>query len=302
MIHIRVPASCANLGPGFDSIGVALNLYLEVQAEPSEAWYFEATSDSVKGMPKDHENVIYQAAQFVATKQGHEHLPPYRVEVASEIPVARGLGSSASAIVAGIELADHILDLHLSETEKVSYASQIEGHPDNVVPSVTGSGVIAYQEGEDVSWTTVPFQDVCFLAAIPSFDLKTSEARDVLPSKLSYKEAVDGSAVANVLVAALAKGDWALAGKMMEKDRYHQPYRGALMPHYDELRNYLNRQGVYGTFMSGAGPTIMSLIPTEQGAFITESSQRAYPNFEWKRLSVDYSGSVVTAEKIETKS
>ncbi|KGP90699.1 hypothetical protein N780_03190 [Pontibacillus chungwhensis BH030062] len=302
MIRIRVPASCANLGPGFDSIGVALNLYLEVQAEPSDAWYFEATSESVKGMPEDHQNTIYQAAQFAATKRGFEYLPPHRVEVASEIPVARGLGSSASAIVAGIELADHILDLQFTEAEKVSFASQIEGHPDNVVPSVTGSGVIAYQEGEDVSWTTVPFQDVCFLAAIPSFDLKTTEARNVLPSELSYKEAVDGSAVANVLVAALAQGNWALAGKMMEKDRYHQPYRGTLMPHYDELRKFLKHQGVYGTFMSGAGPTIMSLIPTEHGALITETSQRAYPNFEWKRLSVDYSGSVVTTEKIETKS
>lgn len=302
MIHIRVPASSANLGPGFDSIGVALNLYLEVKAEPSKAWYFEATSEFVKGMPEGQENVIYQAAQFVAMKRGFEHLPPHKVEVASEIPVARGLGSSASAIVAGIELADHILDLHLSETEKISYASQIEGHPDNVVPSVTGSGVIAYQDGLDVSWTTVPFQNVCFLAAIPAYDLKTSKARDALPSKLSYKEAVEGSAVANVLVAALAKGDWALAGKMMEKDRYHQPYRGALMPHYEELRNYLNRQGVYGTFMSGAGPTIMSLIPTDQGAFITETSKRDYPTFEWKRLSVDYSGSVVTKEEIETTS
>lgn len=302
MIHVRVPASCANLGPGFDSIGVALNLFLEIKATRAQSWSFKACSVFVEGMPEDEENVIYKAAQFTAHKYGYHHLPPHHVEVTSEIPVARGLGSSASAIVAGIELADQILDLTLTDEEKVSIASEMEGHPDNVAPSVVGSGVIAYQEGKEVSWTTVTFEKVCFLAAVPSFDLKTSEARNVLPPNLPYKEAVEGSAIANVLVAALVKGDWALAGKMMEKDRFHQPYRGELMPHYEELRSFLSLEGVYGTFMSGAGPTIMSLMPTDQGSRITENAQKNYPDFDWKRLSVDYSGSVVTIPTAQSKS
>ncbi|WP_117169001.1 homoserine kinase [Paraliobacillus sediminis] len=285
---IKVPATTANIGAGFDSIGVALNLYLSLKVDRSEKWEFVPCSDGMDELPRDEENLIYQIALQTANQFGHASLPTCRVEMTSDIPLARGLGSSATAIVGGIELANCLLHLNLSTEVKLEIATAIEGHPDNVAPSLLGGCVIGHYD-KKLDCINVPIHDLVFLAVIPSFQLKTKEARAVLPVEFAYKESVQASSVANVSVAAICQGDWGLLGKMMEKDHFHQPYRKALIPHYDQLVNLL-KSDVYGTFLSGAGPTMIALTTKEVVDRKLKEWQAYMPEMNWLRLEVENKG------------
>lgn len=285
---IKVPATTANIGAGFDSIGVALNLYLSLKVDRAEKWEFVPCSDGMDELPLDEKNLIYQIALQTANQFGHASLPTCRVEMTSEIPLARGLGSSATAIVGGIELANCLLDLNLSTEVKLEIATAIEGHPDNVAPSLLGGCVIGHYDNK-LDWINVPIHDLVFLAIIPSFQLKTKEARAVLPVEFAYKESVQASSVANVSVAAICQGDWRLLGKMMEKDHFHQPYRKVLIPHYDQLVNFLESD-VYGTFLSGAGPTMIALTTKEVVDRKLKEWQALMPEMNWLPLEVENKG------------
>lgn len=285
---IRVPATTANLGAGFDSIGVALNIYLTLEVDLSNEWEFISMSEELKDLPTDKTNLIYQIAKQIARQFDHQDLPACRVKMTSDIPLARGLGSSATAIVAGIELANTLLNLSLSNDQKLELATAIEGHPDNVAPSILGGCVIGHYDTE-LSWIQIPIHDVIFLAIIPSFQLKTTDARAVLPKHFSYEESVQASAIANVSVAAICQGDWYLLGKMMEKDLFHQPHRKALIPHYDQLMEEM-RPHVYGTFLSGAGPTMIALITKTRMEEKKIEWQTNHPDFQWLPLKVENKG------------
>lgn len=285
---IRVPASTSNLGAGFDSIGLALNLYLELKVTRSEKWEFVPVSDCLAGIPQGENNFVYQIAARVAASYTNDPLPPCRVEMESEIPLARGLGSSATAVIAGIELTNLLLDLNLSQEEKVQIATSIEGHPDNVAPSLMGGCVIGHFDGE-LDWVKLPVKGVTFLAIVPDFELKTSKARAVLPDQLSYKKSVHASSVANVSVAAICKQDWNLLGKMMTKDLFHQPFRKVLIPHYDELISYMEDQA-YGVFLSGAGPTMIALVENEAINNQLKQWKTKFPTFDWLPLEVENEG------------
>jgi len=289
---IKVPATTANLGAGFDSVGVALNLYLTLKVDLSEKWSFVPLSEGMDDLPRDEENLIYQIALQTAQQFGYQDLPACYVEMTSNIPLTRGLGSSATAIIAGIELAVCLLDLDLSKEEKVEIATAIEGHPDNVAPSLLGGCVIGHYD-QQVDWINVPIKDLIFLAIIPSFHLKTKEARSVLPKTFSYKESVQASSVANVSVAAICQGDWITLGKMMKKDHFHQPYRKELVPHYDKLVELLDEE-VYGTFLSGAGPTLIALTSKEVIERKLADWQTVFPELNWLPLEVENRGVVTT--------
>ncbi|WP_138420263.1 homoserine kinase [Aquibacillus sediminis] len=292
---IRVPASTSNLGAGFDSIGLALNRYLELKVTPSQSsWEFVPQSECLKDTPTGKENLIYKIAQQTAIEFERKELPPCQVEVTSNIPLARGLGSSATATIAGIELANLLLELNLSQEEKLQFATSIEGHPDNVAPSLVGGCIIGHYDGE-VDWLKVPVQDVTFLAVIPSFELKTKEARAALPTQFSYKESVHASSVANVSVAAICQHNWELLGKMMKKDCFHQPYRKKLVPHYDEVTTFLD-DTVYGSFLSGAGPTIIAIVANDVVEKQLPIWKKQFPEFEWLPLQVENEG--VTTMKL----
>jgi homoserine kinase len=289
---IRIPASTSNLGPGFDSVGLALSLHLELQVTKNDRWEFIPLTSNLAGIPEGKDNLIYQIAIKVADKFGKKELPPCRVEMKSNIPLARGLGSSATATIAGIELANGTLDLQLSMDEKIDLATAIEGHPDNVVPSLVGGCIIGHYDGQ-VDWMKVPVHDVQFVAIIPEYELKTSEARDVLPAELEYKTSVQASSIANVSVAAICNQDWTLLGKMMKKDLFHQPYRKRFIPHYDQIESYLE-QDVYGVFLSGAGPTIMAVVDPKSIRKNIDRWKRDYPAYNWLTLSVANNGLEVT--------
>ncbi len=293
MLVIRVPASSANLGPGFDSVGLALNRYLVLEAEESERWEVIPQSEELKAFPADENNYIVKVALQTAERYG-KNLPPCRIRVTSDIPPARGLGSSAACIIAGIELADAVGELGLTREEKFKIAAEIEGHPDNVGPCLYGGLLIGTQDDNDevdaISYYGLDFEVV---AAIPKEELLTKNARNVLPEKISFSQAVRAGSVGNVLVAALLSGDYRLAGKMMQKDLYHQPYRRKFVPHMADLEEFALANGAFGVALSGAGPTVICCCEKGMGKPLLEKLHSFDRNMEYVLLQIDQQGSKV---------
>lgn len=259
-MKIIVPATSANVGPGFDSLGIAVTRYLTIEVlEPADAWLIE--HDLGAGIPTDEKNLLLSTALSIAPA-----IQPHHIKMTSEVPLARGLGSSSSVIVAGIELANQLANLQLSDAEKLRIATEIEGHPDNVAPAIFGNMVIASYIGEDVQYVTADFPSCDLVAFVPSYQLKTSDSRNVLPKEWSYKEAVAASSVANVAIAALLKGDLVTAGRSIELDHFHERYRQSLVKEFPQVKEVAHQHDAYATYLSGAGPTIMNLLAPEHAA------------------------------------
>ena len=257
-MKIIVPATSANVGPGFDSVGVAVTKYLEIQVcEEREEWMIEHQLG--KWIPRDERNLLLKIALQIAPD-----LQPRRLKMVSDIPLARGLGSSSSVIVAGIELANQLGNLKLSDHDKLQLATKIEGHPDNVAPAIYGNLVIASSVEGQVSAVVAPFPECAFLAYIPNYELRTRDSRGVLPKKLSYKEAVAASSIANVAIAALLTGDMVKAGQAIESDLFHERYRQELVREFATIKKVAKRNGAYATYLSGAGPTVMVLADPDK--------------------------------------
>ena len=257
-MKIIVPATSANVGPGFDSVGVAVTKYLEIQVcEEREEWMIEHQLG--KWIPRDERNLLLKIALQIVPD-----LQPRRLKMVSDIPLARGLGSSSSVIVAGIELANQLGNLKLSKHEKFQLATKIEGHPDNVAPAIYGNLVIASSVEGQVSAVVAPFPECAFLAYIPNYELRTRDSRGVLPKKLSYKEAVAASSIANVAIAALLTGDMVKAGQAIESDLFHERYRQELVREFATIKKVAKKNGAYATYLSGAGPTVMVLAEPDK--------------------------------------
>lgn len=296
MLIIKVPASTANLGPGFDSVGMALNLYLTLEVEKADKWEVLPLTEEMAVFPKDESNFIIQMA-FKTAEKFDKVLPPARVKVNSEIPLARGLGSSATAIVAGIELADSLGGLQLTKEQKLEIAAEVEGHPDNVGPSLYGGLLIGCQQGESVDVVSFHDLDVDVVAVVPTEELLTKTSRGVLPESIPFKESVAAGAVANVLVASLLSGNYELAGKMMKADRYHQPYRRQLVPHMDIIEEKAPHFGAYGVALSGAGPTILCLVKPGSAQSVVDGLKLSLPDMDYHILNIDKKGSQVLVKK-----
>ena len=257
-MKIIVPATSANVGPGFDSVGVAVTKYLKIQVcEEREEWMIEHQLG--KWIPRDERNLLLKIALQIVPD-----LQPRRLKMVSDIPLARGLGSSSSVIVAGIVLANQLGNLKLSKHEKLQLATKIEGHPDNVAPAIYGNLVIASSVEGQVSAVVAPFPECAFLAYIPNYELRTRDSRGVLPKKLSYKEAVAASSIANVAIAALLTGDMVKAGQAIESDLFHERYRQELVREFATIKKVAKRNGAYATYLSGAGPTVMVLAEPDK--------------------------------------
>ena len=257
-MKIIVPATSANVGPGFDSVGVAVTKYLEIQVcEEREEWMIEHQLG--KWIPRDERNLLLKIALQIVPD-----LQPRRLKMISDIPLARGLGSSSSVIVAGIELANQLGNLKLSDQDKLQLATKIEGHPDNVAPAIYGNLVIASSVEGQVSAVVAPFPECAFLAYIPNYELRTRDSRGVLPKKLSYKEAVAASSIANVAIASLLTGDMVKAGQAIESDLFHERYRQELVREFATIKKVAKRNGAYATYLSGAGPTVMVLADPDK--------------------------------------
>lgn len=289
VLFVKVPASSANLGPGFDSLGVALNLYMEVQAEISDSWKVVPLSDSLAGFPRDEQNFICQIAIKTAELYKQE-MPSLHVSVKSEIPLARGLGSSASAIVAGVELANEFCGLQLTRYEKLAAATTFEGHPDNAGASLFGGVVVGSQIGDDIDLTVLDQIQFDPVLVVPNQELLTETSRDVLPAAMDFQRSVQASAVANQLLAALMTQNWSLAGRMMAADLFHQPYRKALVPFFDDVHEKAIQSGAFGTALSGAGPAILCLAEPGKGEEAAGKLRQHFAGMEVFSLQIDKDG------------
>ena len=283
-MKIIVPATSANVGPGFDSVGIAVSKYLTIDVlEAQENWWIE--HDLGEEIPSDEENLLLQTALQVAAD-----LPPHRLKMTSEVPLARGLGSSSSVIVAGIELANQLGKLALSDEDKLEIATKIEGHPDNVAPAIFGNLVVASYVDQQTNHLVLPFPECALVAFVPNYELKTSDSRNVLPSEWTYKEAVAASSIANVAIAALAKGDLRVAGKAIEADRFHERYRQQLVVEFPHVKEVAHQHDAYATYLSGAGPTIMTLLPVEHAEAFAKDLESKGLNGQVFSLKIDTTG------------
>ena len=289
-MKIIVPATSANVGPGFDSVGIAVTKYLEIQVcEEREEWMIEHQLG--KWIPRDERNLLLKIALQIVPD-----IQPRRLKMVSDIPLARGLGSSSSVIVAGIELANQLGNLKLSKHEKLQLATKIEGHPDNVAPAIYGNLVIASSVEGQVSAVVAPFPECAFLAYIPNYELRTRDSRGVLPKKLSYKEAVAASSIANVAIAALLTGDMVKAGQAIESDLFHERYRQELVREFATIKKVAKRNGAYATYLSGAGPTVMVLADPDKMPKIKAELEKQPFKGKLHDLQVDTQGVRVEAK------
>lgn len=282
-MKIIVPATTANLGSGFDSFGLALDMFLEVTVcGPADEWFIE---HQIPGLPHNATNLIIQTVCDVAPGT-----PPHRLKMMSQIPTARGLGSSSAAIVAGIEIANQLNQWQLSNQDKLTLAATIEGHPDNVAPAIYGGFTVSGSVTEGYFATTHHFIEVDLIAVIPPYKLLTKASRQVLPVDLSFKQAVAASSIANGLLTAFLTNNIELMTKLLECDRWHEPYRLLLVPELEKIRLAKVELGIYGAVLSGAGPTILVFAPKNQSHQVIQPLQSLLPDSQIKLCHVYQDG------------
>ncbi|WP_033541957.1 homoserine kinase [Planococcus sp. CAU13] len=302
---VKVPASTANLGPGFDSVGLALDLYLTVLvsgAEVSESPVssVEYLTESYRSLDGGSDNLLLSTMRYVGERYG-QIVPPVKLEVETDIPLGRGLGSSASAIAAGIEIADRLLALDLSMQEKLVIGTELEGHPDNVSASLLGGLTISYWDGEELLVSHVADVDIAVIILVPPEEFLTTESRGLLSGGLSHASAARSSAAANVFSAAVARGEWKTAGRMMEKDEFHEPFRKSRFPDFDKIRKVCREGGAYGTAISGAGPSLFVAVEPGREIRLAAELERKFPHYECLVREVDLGG-VRVCEGVSGKS
>jgi homoserine kinase len=245
---VRVPASSANLGPGYDVLGAALTLHLELEVEESGSFSVEAAGLDV---PLDRSNLCVKAFESLRSADG------IAFRIRSEIPVSGGLGSSAAAIVAGLLAADHLYELAQEPEDLLLKAAEIEGHPDNVAAALYGGFVVCAGDGDSLTATRLdPPQGVEGVVVIPGEQIPTEEARKAIPGQVPIADAVANIAAASELVLGIQRSDLTLIGRGLA-DRLHQPHRARLYPRSMEIVEEAPRMGAIGASISGAGPTVL---------------------------------------------
>lgn len=258
-VRVKVPASTANLGPGFDTLGMALSLYAWIEMKPAEATNIHLYGDQMKGIPTNKNNLIYEVAQSVFREAGVS-LPELEISMYSDIPLTRGLGSSASAIVGALVAANELIGSPLDQAKLFDMATALEKHPDNVGASLFGGLITAVWDGAHAEYLRIePPADLEVLVAIPDFQLSTSKARQVLPEQVSLGDAVFNISRTSLFTAAMASGRLDLIRASMQ-DRLHQPFRASLVPGMERILNEATEHGALGAALSGAGPTLLALM------------------------------------------
>ena len=272
-LRVRVPASSANLGPGFDSFALALPLLAEFELRPAKVWSVTVDGDGL-GIPPDDENLFVVAARATAKVAGRE-LVAQHVTQRSAIPIARGLGSSAAAIVGGAVAANALLGEPFDRRTLLRIASEVEGHADNVAAALYGAFTVALPDDGGPVATRLVFPRtwrICLL--IPGRPLSTEEARAILPSQVSRDDAVFNVAHGATLIAAVMRADGALLALAMA-DRLHQAARTKLVPALGEIIAAAREAGAFGAALSGAGPSVLAVAPTRLAAHIVSAMEES---------------------------
>lgn len=258
MVRVKVPATTANMGPGFDTLGMALDLYNTVEMkEIPEGLIIQVEGYGADEIPKDESNLVFVVAKKIFDLTGYQPQGLF-IKLNNEVPVASGLGSSATAIVGGIVAANVLAGSPLSTERLLEIACDIEGHPDNVAPALLGGIVVATMDsGKVYKSLIVPPAKLSCVVAIPKFPLATRESRGVLPKEIPFKDAVFNVGRSSLLIAALSQGDLELLSIAMQ-DKLHQPYRCQLVPGMNEVFSSVLASGAKGVALSGAGPTLIA--------------------------------------------
>ena len=265
--RIVVPASTSNLGPGFDTLGLAVNRYLTVEAEPSNTSSVEVSGEGAAHIPVDERNLIVLAAKKLLGKT-----PEMRIRVQNGIPACGGFGASGAAIVCGLLLGNEFSASKLSMEEIYNVAVEIEGHPDNVSAAMFGGLVVNARNNSGYARIRIPVDGkLKFVAVLPDARVETEAARKILPASVSLAEAVSNVQHSSLLVAAIASGDYVMIKKAL-KDELHEKYRKTLIPHYDEFAGAAMESGALGFTVSGAGSSCVAFC-LEEFAKVRESFQ-----------------------------
>ena len=279
-VTVRVPGSTSNLGAGFDCVGVAVDrrLVLTARLSSSPAVTIErrGTLDQLT-IPAD-QDLCYRGFARACEVAGRGTPPSVVLSVESEIPVGRGLGSSAAAAVAGAVAASALLELGLERDALVDLCAALEGHPDNVAPAVAGGAVLAVaaRAGSGVVVTPlVVHTSLALVFAIPDFAVETKQARAVLPGSVSHSTAVAGAARAAALVQGLASADARLLALALD-DVLHVPFRRRLVPGYDAVVSAALGAGAFGATLSGSGPTVLALASSQRATGVGEAMVGAW--------------------------
>ncbi len=308
-VTVTVPATTANIGPGFDCLGAALNLYNRFHFTPftplsdSEPFHISIEGAEAARVNTGATNLVYRSFLKCYEQMGIAP-PPVDITIKLGVPLSRGLGSSSTAIVGGIMAANVLAGSPLDELAIALLANEIEGHPDNVVPALLGGLRLATMAGGRLQICDLPWHEsVVPVVIIPEFELSTVDARRVLPTTYSRADAVFNTAHIGLLLRGLAtgNGDW-IAGGM--GDRIHQPYRKKLIPGYEEVRRAAIQAGAWGLVISGAGPTLLALAPQSAGDRVRAAMENAWKSqpFAAKAhcLSLDIRGAIAEPLPIGT--
>ncbi len=263
---VRVPATSANLGPGFDAFAAALSLHLELEVVETGTFAVETELD----VPRDRSNLVVRAFERLHPADAFEF------RITSQIPLTGGLGSSAAAIVAGLMAADHIFELDANVFE---LASELEGHPDNVAAALEGGFVVC--DGCARVHRFEPPMGLEAILVVPEQPVPTSEARAALPDHVPIDDAVFNIAHGALLMLGIGTGDWQLIVEGLD-DRIHQPYRAHLYPRSAELVERARESGALGATFSGAGPSVLVWCQVEHTGAVTDALRRATRG--WARM------------------
>lgn len=287
-VSIRVPATSANCGSGFDTLGLACTLYNEVTYEitPTRGFQLEVTGEGAEYLKPCGRNLAFASFFRVWNEVTDRERIGLKITMHNRIPMSRGLGSSSSAIVAGIYAGNILSGNKFSDDELLGFATEIEGHPDNVAPALLGGFTISYMDGLKAhSLRVEPAKPLKFIAVVPERRLPTSLARQAIPKSISHHDAVFNTSRASLLVGALMSGEYKYLSAGLE-DKLHQPYRAHLIPGLEEVFGAAKEAGAYNAIISGAGSTVMAYADVNadhekiaramQDAFLKKNEPCAY--------------------------
>jgi homoserine kinase len=298
MVLVRIPASSANLGPGFDCLGLALNLYNYVQMEETGGPLTITLGGRYQeGFALDETNLVYRAAQFLWQKVGYQP-SGIALRLINNIPPARGLGSSSAAILGGLAAANILAGHPLDREGILGLATALEGHPDNVAAALYGGVTLAVKQpnGACICRSLGNMEGIKTIIAVPKLRLSTKVARGLLPAEVSFEDAVWNLSRTGLLVTALLNKDYSLL-KIAMQDKLHESYRSKAIPGMTEALAAANSAGALGAVLSGAGPTLIAFIPeTDNEQIVGKVLQDSFISHggecEINYLSPDNSGTI----------
>lgn len=274
-VKVRIPATVANLGPGFDALGIAVQMHLEVEIEPRrDSIEIMVEGEGAETLPEDETNLVIKAMNQFFDFVGRRP-PGYSVRVKNPIPLASGLGSSAAAVVGGLFAARAVTGRNVPQTEMIRLAVEMEGHPDNIMPALLGGLVVCYGDGTDGSryLRLDPSERLVPIIAVPKKGFSTQKARQALPSDVAFADAQFTASRAALLVGAMMTGAGADVLAEAMDDRLHEPHRLKLMSETAAVHRELRKAGL-AVALAGAGPSLLVVVPRPEVATRAEQVRR----------------------------